>query len=820
MFNLKAIAFKLFRAAITQVITSIGIIAVSICLIMTMGVYIWNAKAQMDAEIYALFGDAEMTVGYNPEQQKWITAKQLNTISSFEGVMEISPVLLTETNVEGVLPTVYTIGVENDELVKSRYHFETNLEKNEVVISQKIASLFNKEVGDSIEINYTPYIIKEILTPLPGSSDVEVAILSNATVKQWIDFPTANSEGLFTLINLEESASPSHIANKLIELDNTLRIDLTNEYDFVKVNFQTLAIFIVVLSTFILFITMVLLISTFQLVFFKLKEQLMVLRALGATAKQVGKIIQTQLVTIISTGVILGTLLSLAIIKQSLPLLIEKMRLPEAQAEFPLGLAISIALVVSAVLQGIMQWQVQKSMRLLPLQITTENHEPSLRLTKVKRYGIGIVLACSLLFFFSAFFADNDSQSAIQNVIGSLLICMLFLYLMPFLFSVLLKFILQPIRMIFGKEAYLACKQLMPQVRKNMPIVLSIIGLMVILIFGTSLFKTIQHNEKAYIEFLYEAPVVIHNDLQDPTLTVDVIQDIEALSTVEYAYAKSDYPMVELFLNERWQGENFTAIDVKKFIEVEKIPEIHGAIETGAIVSKQLAKDNALHIGDQLQAAKYNVEFQTIEELDPVQIIGIMDFDSHTPILFDWSSHIVKASNLTVNKIMVETSDIGQTMDDLQFLKEKWPALTFSDYETFMNENNQMFYQRWSLFVGVMIILIIATCLGVIQTLLHTVYGKRNDYAIQRLIGLSPNGLVKLIMTQVLSFVLYGLAVGTIIGFTFTQLLALIDTDAVLVFDHKTLIIVSAIFLLSICLIFILQGYWISRKRLANELSE
>ena len=78
MFNLNTIAFKLFRAAKIQVMTSISIITISICLIMTMGVYIWNAKAQMEAEIYALFGDAEMTVGYNPEQQKWLTAEQLN----------------------------------------------------------------------------------------------------------------------------------------------------------------------------------------------------------------------------------------------------------------------------------------------------------------------------------------------------------------------------------------------------------------------------------------------------------------------------------------------------------------------------------------------------------------------------------------------------------------------------------------------------------------------------------------------------------------------------------------------------------------------
>ena len=55
MFNLKTIAIKLFRAASTQIMTSISIIVVSVCLIMTMSMYIWNAKTQMEEEIYALF---------------------------------------------------------------------------------------------------------------------------------------------------------------------------------------------------------------------------------------------------------------------------------------------------------------------------------------------------------------------------------------------------------------------------------------------------------------------------------------------------------------------------------------------------------------------------------------------------------------------------------------------------------------------------------------------------------------------------------------------------------------------------------------------
>ncbi|MGE6513955.1 FtsX-like permease family protein [Lysinibacillus sphaericus] len=95
---------------------------------------------------------------------------------------------------------------------------------------------------------------------------------------------------------------------------------------------------------------------------------------------------------------------------------------------------------------------------------------------------------------------------------------------------------------------------------------------------------------------------------------------------------------------------------------------------------------------------------------------------------------------------------------------------------------------------------------------------KRGDYAIQRLIGLSPNGLMKLILTQVLSFVLYGLTVGIFLGLLLTRMIAFIDIDAPMVYDFFTLGITSVVFLLATFVVFTLQGYWISRQKLANEI--
>ncbi len=152
------------------------------------------------------------------------------------------------------------------------------------------------------------------------------------------------------------------------------------------------------------------------------------------------------------------------------------------------------------------------------------------------------------------------------------------------------------------------------------------------------------------------------------------------------------------------------------------------------------------------------------------------------------------------------------------YLQKEWPELQITNKETLLAQSSEMFYQRWSLFVGVFIILIAATCLGVLQTLLHSIYVKRSDYAIQRLLGLSPNGLMKLIVTQVMTFIFYGLSMGTLIGLVLTRMLALVDGEAALVIDFLTLGLVILLFSLLTLIVFSFQSYWISRRKVANEI--
>ncbi|QOR64981.1 FtsX-like permease family protein [Cytobacillus suaedae] len=816
MFSIRSIAMKLFRAAWAHVATSISIIAISICLILSMSLYIWNANTQMREEIKAVFGETDLTVGYNPDQEKTISSELLSQINSVIGIDMISPVSITHTQVD-TMEHVYTIGVENDELVKSRYHFSKDLKTNEVILSEGIAKVLKKNIGDEILVENKSFLIKEILTTIKMAEETSFILMQNAVVKQWVPYGSSDTEGLFVLIKADY---PKAVGQELKQLDNTFRIDIMNEYDFVKLNLQSLMIYIIVLSVFIVVITGMLLLSTFQLFFYKLKEQFMILRSLGASSNQIGRIINTQLTSIITLGVVVGTVVSILIIKFGLPQLITFLSLPKAKTDLPAILILSIALIMFTFLQFFTKWQVYKSMQLLPLQIESNNEDNQLKWTTGKKIVSSVMSFISILCLVTGQLPENSGDKGpILIIIGSLTLCGVVLLLIPFILKALLSISLQPMRSLFGKEVYLACQQLLPQVKRNSAVVLSLVGLMVILIFGSSLLKSVQSNEQKYIHKRYETSIILSNQIEDDSITPSVVEEIENLPSIAFAYGKSNFSVLEFKQNGRSFASDYGTIDVESYTKLKRLEHMQGDLTKGIIITRQFAESNELSVGETL-----SVYLPAASIIDPItagthRIVAIIPEPlNHVDVYIDWSSVIAKQEKPIIKEIMVETDNKKQAIAELQGFLQQNPTFLLRDKDKMLKDATEMFYQRWSLFVGVFIVLIAATSLGVIQTLLHAIYVKRSDYAVQRLVGLSPNGLIKLILTQVLSFVLYGLTTGTILGLLLTRMLSIIDPEGALMFDYFTLIIVSIFLLLTTLLVFTAQSYWISRSKLALEM--
>ncbi|MEI3599727.1 MULTISPECIES: FtsX-like permease family protein [unclassified Oceanobacillus] len=787
MFNLRTIALKLFRAGKTQAITSIITVAIAIALVVMMCTYGFSAKEKLDEDIYELYGDSNIEFGYELEDERYIDKKQLTQVANLSGVMAVAPILLNpEVTVEGI--SINMLGVNNDELTKSRLHFTDNIEQNEIIVSERLLHSLEKSIGDQLEVGHQTFTIADTL-PI---HKFNTAYITNADMKSLFPYM---QEGKFVLVQtipeLEET-----VGTQIAKMDEYLRVDLLNESEAMQKNIEGLLVFIVVLSLFVLIITGTLLLSNFRIIFTKLQKQLMRLRAIGATMTQVALIVLTQLTTIIIIGVLAGTLLGVGMMKFGLHRIIRSLALPPVQTTTPVITVIVIALVSLVVLQLFVMWQVWKSTNVLAMQM--KQLEKQVVWTRKKGWvssGVAVIAIFLLLI-------GMRENAPVQSFIGSAMMTVLFIYVLPYVFKWCIQHSLPYLRGIFGKNFYIALQRLLPQVRKNMSAILTIISVMVILVFSTATMKSVAVSSEQYIDNKFETEVHGTYDLSDITgeQTLELLADIRNLEGVRDVYASSGIASLGVQLPNEVIDADVQATNLA--YRDQQYPV------TGAVVKESFAKEHHIEVGDVLPI----IDYYNNQNYEPLLVSAISDESTlfqYSDIVVDWSEEI--ANVLYMHEVFVDADDV----EVLQPIMSKLPAMHFTTKTAELEEEYKMFQQRYVLVIGTLIVLIIGASFGVLQTLTNDILSQQSSYRITRLLGLTQNGMMSVIVWQALIFVCYGIVFGLTFGIFFTKLLwHVIDPASSTLVDGTAVLYTVAIIFVLTLICFTLQGYQMSRRQL------
>ena len=787
MFNLRTIALKLFRAGKTQAITSIITVAIAIALVVMMCTYGFSAKEKLDEDIYELYGDSNIEFGYELEDERYIDKKQLTQVANLSGVMAVAPILLNpEVTVEGI--SINMLGVNNDELTKSRLHFTDNIEQNEIIVSERLLHSLEKSIGDQLEVGHQTFTIADTL-PI---HEFNTAYITNADMKSLFPYM---QEGKFVLVQtipeLEET-----VGTQIAKMDEYLRVDLLNESEAMQKNIEGLLVFIVILSLFVLIITGTLLLSNFRIIFTKLQKQLMRLRAIGATMTQVALIVLTQLTTIIIIGVLAGTLLGVGMMKFGLHRIIRSLALPPVQTTTPVITVIVIALVSLVVLQLFVMWQVWKSTNVLAMQM--KQLEKQVVWTRKKGWvssGVAVIAIFLLLI-------GMRENAPVQSFIGSAMMTVLFIYVLPYVFKWCIQHSLPYLRGIFGKNFYIALQRLLPQVRKNMSAILTIISVMVILVFSTATMKSVAVSSEQYIDNKFETEVHGTYDLSDITgeQTLELLADIRNLEGVRDVYASSGIASLGVQLPNEMIDADVQATNLA--YRDQQYPV------TGAVVKESFAKEHHIEVGDVLLI----IDYYNNQNYEPLLVSAISDESTlfqYSDIVVDWSEEI--ANVLYMHEVFVDADDV----EVLQPIMSKLPAMHFTTKTAELEEEYKMFQQRYVLVIGTLIVLIIGASFGVLQTLTNDILSQQSSYRITRLLGLTQNGMMSVIVWQALIFVCYGIVFGLTFGIFFTKLLwHVIDPASSTLVDGTAVLYTVAIIFVLTLICFTLQGYQMSRRQL------
>ncbi|MCT1541716.1 MULTISPECIES: ABC transporter permease [Lysinibacillus] len=761
MYDLKNIAWKLCRAAKIQVIIAIQVVALAVCLIATMLIYVENARTEMEDNIRNLYGDVDISAGYNlsssQESSQWITKESFNQIKTLEEVELVEPILLQFTSIDKI-EGAYTLGVTNGHLTKGFYHLNDIPKDNEVIISHSLSKTLNKSVTDSIMVNGKPFLIKGVLSPNEYGEDAPILYMDIDSLKIVSSIPS-DVKGLFVMIKTTDVWQTATVLHQFFP---NIRVDITKETDWVQANLNSLLVFIMMLVFSIIIISGLLLKSTFSLLFSRLQAQFFVLRTMGATTGQLKKIVNYQSTIILLIGVGTGTISSLLLLKFVVPSLVEMVGLPQAHFNIPVVYFSAILLAIYFLLYMFVFVQVARVTKILPLAMKRNYEFKSYHWTKWKTVLTFIVGVMSLLILAQGILQNDAIQSIILIFTGSVCIIGCLFFLFPYMIVYTLKKYSSWIHRYLGNKAHYVKIQFIPNLSNYVPVVCILAILIMIITFNGTFLKSIVQSEETTIEKTYPYEVAIDN----PYFENISYNDIELLRK------KISIKEIQLdskgssFLTNNGVNLNYFAKDFGGADRVE--------------ITDDVADKYDLKIGDVLEGDY--LDRRSNEKVIRLRITGIVPTENKYKQLFvDWNSPLIK-DVVTIDKIHLTLGN-GTTLDDLQQTIHDWPTLKIVERAVLLEQASEWFYQRWAMFMLILTALVVASCTGLVQTIFHIIFKRRDQYNTQRLIGLAPKELKQVIWSEVLFVVTIGLLLGLTSGMFLTKLIMQIDADGPIEWD-------------------------------------
>lgn len=822
MKSLKGLAFRLFRANKFIVFSSTLSIAIASTLALSMVLFSFNAQSTLKAELRQMYGDMDLSVGFNINQNKVVSPSLTEQISKNKKVEQLSRVSVTHVTVDEINSSIYTAGVENSDLAKSRYHFKHFLDHNSVAINKGLAKTLHAKVGDKVSIQGHSFTLVELINDLDSTGIAPDMILMNQ--KKAKEYNKLNdhvhADATYLLIKAKKGTDVLTLSNEIKSYDKDLRIDVAEQDLFVKNNLQSLQVFVIVLSFLVLIVTSLLIISNFELLLYKMKNQFAIMRSLGATTKQISQLIFTQSIIINFSGICIGLLGTFLSQKYVYAWMGKFFKISSSPTQFHLGIALIIALCSFIIIQLFLLIPSYRSAKILPLKVMQKNERLDFGYSKVRVILFKILIGVSLfLLIASQVLPTRGEYGVFFLLIAAVVILLAFFIIFPVWLPKILEGLLPFGQKIFGQEYYIAIKNLIPQVKKNTMIVLTICSLMIIAVFGSVTLRTIQVTEQESLKNEFRTPIVVETRLSNTkinsrelTKAVEKLPDVESISnfsTLGLAYLQEedkniniDYAVVDL---ERLQTQGLMS-------QLKSKPA-----DNSLIISERFAKQNHLKVGQTVQLGEFSEAKQAVEPNGSYIVTSIeKQMVNGADAYLDWNNG--KLMDVDFYSLYVDSAHIKDAVNELEGIRSQFPELKISNYEQSVKQATSMFYQRWGIFIVVIATLVVCTMVGVFNSLANNIYSKRKEYAVLRTMGVKPKGIRNIVLSQVTTYIIIGLVIGVILGIVLTYILLLVDPGK-LIIDYRVIAAIIITMITCSTVLFTYLGNKIGNQNISLELT-
>ncbi|MGG0436519.1 FtsX-like permease family protein [Priestia megaterium] len=822
MKSLKGLALRLFRANKFIVFSSILSIAIASMLALSMVLFSFNAQSTLKAELRQMYGDMDLSVGFNINQNKVVSPSLTEQISKNKKVEQLSRVSVTHVTVDEINSSIYTAGVENSDLAKSRYHFKHFIDHNSVAINKGLAKTLHAKVGDKVSIQGHSFTLVELINDLDSTGIAPDMILMNQkTAKEYNRLNDhVHADATYLLIKATKETNVLTLSNEIKSYDKDLRIDITEQDPFVKSNLQSLQVFVIVLSFLVLVVTSLLLISNFELLLYKMKNQFAIMRSLGATTKQISQLIFTQSIIINFSGICIGLLGTFLSQKYVYAWMGKFFKISSSPTQFHLGIALIISLCSFIIIQLFLLIPSYRSAKILPLKVMQKNERLDFGYSKARVILFKILIGVSLFLIIASQVLPTRGEYGVFFLLSAaVLVLLAFFIIFPVWLPKILEGLLPFGQKIFGREYYIAIKNLIPQIKKNTLIVLTISSLMIIAVFGSVTLRTIQVNEQERLKNDFRTPIVVNTRLSNTKIdSRELTNVVEKLPDVKSVSNFSTQGLAELQVKGKHIDMDYAVVDLQRLqaqglmSQLKKKPA-----DNSLIISERFAKQNDLKVGQNVQVGEFSNATQAVEPKGSYKVTAIEKkmIDSADAYV-DWNNGRLMAVDFY--SLYVDSAHIKDAVNELEGIKSQFPEIKISNYEQSFKQATSMFYQRWGIFIVVIATLVVCTMVGVFNSLVNNIYSKRKEYAVLRTMGVKPKGIRNIVLSQVTTYIIIGLVIGVILGIVLTYILLLVDPGK-LIIDYRVIAAIIVTMITCSTVLFTYLGNKIGNQNISLELT-
>ena len=755
-----------------------------------------------------------------------ITPEYVAEINTLDGVDIAIPIHQSHLRIEhpnnqNLQLSVYSIGIENNPIAKSRYEFSVDLLPNQIVVSETISNFLELGINETILVENREFEIVEIIGGFDSNfQGFEIIVIPFDNFSDLVD----SVSGDYLAVALNNPLAFLDNLSSIRQVDDNMRITTLAEALEDVENLSLLQVFIYFFAVIVVFACSFMVITNFQTFIERYKSQFSIMRTFGTSGKQLGILLFIQGFIIVGGGALVGFLLTGLLHVFLFPWFANLLSL-SVNISLNVSLAFIVSLIFSLIILMSLLIPIVQSARILPIQIArTVDKGITLKSWK-KKAGVILLIISIILMLFSIFETTRGNISDAQLL--SLLSLILYGIASAFLFLFIINGMLLMIknRWIKSDVVEIAVANMKNNLLLTKNIILSISIVFFIAIFAGSVINTINQNAIDHIgsNLFLDVTVLdifsfdsnLGEEFNNRLTEITSIENTVILSYSEPFLPTNDYNDFHISVGYL----SLEALTHMGYVNVDL-----SVLNRAAVLTSDFAHANNLEIGDSL-TIWYNPNLRRTDWTDPVHypvterftfivsdIVERFSFAPHIDIYIDWSNQIIPPIDFTFHSAFIRSDSITTIIELLTELRSIYPEIRWTTLQSAIEDNNRMFMERYGIFLVVLVLVIYSLSLGVINTISNGMYKRRKEYAVLRAIGMTQKRIAKTIYLQVFLNLLLGTIIGVANGAFFAINFVRIVDNTSMVFDY--LAPVGSIVILSVLLVFSIGG---KTKKLLNE---